>query len=123
MRREISVLVAHIMDTFLPPFIRDSKWLMWPFFRHWFAGSQDIASIMEFKRLAFKMTDAEFRGFYERLRCRSARRNCDTCTASLNWAKERVPSDCATLLDVGCGGGIGSARWASYLCAFSAAIL
>jgi ubiquinone/menaquinone biosynthesis C-methylase UbiE len=98
--------MRYCMDELLPLAIRDNYYFMYPFYRFWFNGSENLGSIMRFKEIVQSMSDQEFTTFYETLKCRANIRPTDCSEASLRWVLERLDlRRNRTLLDVGCGRG------------------
>jgi SAM-dependent methyltransferase len=94
------------MDELVPLAIRDNYYFMYPFYRYWFNGSEDLGSIMRFKEVVHSMSEQEFTAFYETLKCRANIRPTDCSEASLEWVLQRIDvRKNKTLLDVGCGRG------------------
>jgi len=106
MRRSLTNVIRYCMDELLPPVIRDNYYFMYPFYRFWFNGSEDLNAIMRFKEIVHSMSDEEFTAFYETLKCRANIRPTDCSEASLQWILQRIDvHKNKTLLDVGCGRG------------------
>src|SRR6266567_2414370 len=83
------------------------RYFMYPFYRYWFNGSEDLNSIIRFKEIVHSMSDEEFSDFYEKLKCRANIRPTDCSEASLKWVLQRIDvGKNKTLLDVGCGRGL-----------------
>ncbi len=96
MKREITNSIRYLMDNWLPPVIRDSKFFMYPAFHFWFRGAY-IDEIMDFKKNVHYMSDAEYSGMYEKIKVRAK--------ASIDFSIEQMDRSAQTLLDVGCGRG------------------
>src|SRR5438552_3075981 len=112
MKRNLTNAMRYCMDELLPLGIRDNYYFMYPFYRYWFNGSEDLNSIIRFKEVVHSMSDEEFRDFYEKLKCRANIRPTDCSEASLKWVLERIElHKNKTLLDVGCGRGHCSERF------------
>ena len=62
--RETSLRIRNLLDEGLPPFIRDSRVLMWPLLR--LALGRHAKDFMEFKAHGFEMSAEEFADFYRR---------------------------------------------------------
>ncbi len=92
------------MDEGLPPFIRDRRWFMYPFFWYWFKG-KNIGLCMDFKKKAWAMSDADFQKFYAELDCRATNRPTDLNKQSIRVMLEKADPQCNNVLDVGCGRG------------------
>jgi SAM-dependent methyltransferase len=104
MKRELTNSIRYIMDNWLPPVIRDSRFFMYPAFHFWFKGAY-IDEIMNFKKNVFYMSEAEYAGMYEKVQVRAKGRPTDMNDASINFSIEQMDSSAKTLLDVGCGRG------------------
>lgn len=104
MKRELTNSIRYIMDNWLPPVIRDSKFFMYPAFHFWFRG-QYIDEIMDFKKNVHYMSDAEYSGMYEKIKVRAKERPTDMNDASIDFSIEQMDKTAQTLLDVGCGRG------------------
>ncbi len=105
MNRRRTNLARRLLDDWLPPVLRDNRRLMRPLLRWWFAGTPDPDAVIEFKERAWRLSDDEMAGLYATLRCRGDRRPTDATAGGLAWIAGRIPPDCRTLLDVGCGRG------------------
>lgn len=99
MKTSITNRIRSVIDA-LPASIRDARWFMWPFFFVWFRG-RDVKTAMDFKRLAPRMTEAEFRDVYARVRTLADDRVTDTNAEAMEFALSRIEGE--SLLDVGCG--------------------
>ncbi len=104
MKREVTNVIRYLMDEWLPPAIRDSKWFMYPAFYYWYQGEY-ISEIMEFQKTAYKMTPEEFAQFYAKVKNRAYERPTDMNQASIELIVSKLSPDASTLLDVGCGRG------------------
>jgi ubiquinone/menaquinone biosynthesis C-methylase UbiE len=62
--RDNSIRIQYVLDQWLPPVLRDARWLMYPAMR--FVFKDKARDFMDFKQRAFTMTDAEFAGVYRR---------------------------------------------------------
>lgn len=104
MNRRLTNAVRYVMDEWVPPVIRDSRWFMYPFYLMAYRG-KNVAQVMDFKRLVHSFSEREYRDFYANLDTISRNRNTDLNEASIRSMVEQIPSDAKTLLDVGCGRG------------------
>ena len=112
MRRSLTNLARNILDEYLPPILRDNRRFMTPFFRYWFAGTPDMAAVMDFKERVHALSDRDLADFYHTLRCRANDRPTDASEASLTWILNRLDPKSMSLLDVGCGRGYWATRCA-----------
>ncbi len=105
MNRSVTNVLRYILDDYLPPVVRDNYYLMYPIFRYWFAGTDDIGAVMRFKEFVHAMSEAEFADFNAKVKWRRKGRQTDASEPSLQWVLDRLDPGAHSLLDVGCGGG------------------
>lgn len=108
MHRNITNTIRTILDEWIPPVIRDSKWFMYPFFWYWYKGDRaTIEAYMTFKSRVWTMTEAEYEQFYTVLRknSRAASRSTDLNDACINFMLNIIHPKAETVLDIGCGNG------------------
>ncbi len=104
MNRGFTNTIRFIIDECIPPVIRDSRWFMYPFFWFWFKGKK-IRLYMDFKKLAWKMSDEEFIQCYRDLDCRATDRPTDLNRKSIDHMLAVLDPTANSVLDVGCGRG------------------
>lgn len=104
MNRRLTNSIRFIMDELLPPRLRDSRWFMYPFFHIWFKG-RNIETYMDFKDIAYELSEEEFTNVYKNLDCRASDRPTDLNAESINHMIRSLDPQAETLLDVGCGRG------------------
>jgi len=104
MNRGTTNVIRKIMDEFIPPAIRDNRWFMYPFFWYWFKN-KNLTLYMDFKKLAWKMSDEEFSECYRNLNCKATDRPSDLNSKSINLMLSNLNKESTTVLDVGCGRG------------------
>jgi ubiquinone/menaquinone biosynthesis C-methylase UbiE len=92
------------MDEGLPAFIRDSRWFMYPFFWYWFKG-KNLATYMDFKKIAWSLTEEKFNDIYRDLDCRATDRPTDLNEQCIRLMLEKLHPEATSMLDVGCGRG------------------
>lgn len=105
--RSVTDVIRFAMDFCIPPFIRDSRLFMYPFYFIWFKG-KDIPKLLSFKRDVYYMTRDEYENFYRGVESVAHDRETDMDANSLKYMLELVTSvsnENKTLLDVGCGRG------------------
>lgn len=102
--RSLTNAIRYVMDEWLPPVIRDSRFFMYPFFVLAYRG-KNVAQAMNFKRLVYSWNEDEYRRFYEGLDTISRNRKTDLNEASILRMLESIPKEAKRLLDVGCGRG------------------
>jgi SAM-dependent methyltransferase len=104
MNRTITNAIRYVMDNWIPPVIRDSRWFMYPFFYIWYKG-KNVKLYMDFKDIVFNMTDEEYYNV-DRDQVSLARdRPTDMNMPSIKYLLTTFDKDAQTLLDVGCGRG------------------
>lgn len=107
MNRSVTNVIRFGMDEFLPPFVRDSKVFMYPFFYYTFNGAsrEKLDTYMRFKSLAYKMSQEEFSKVYQELQSIGGDRPTDMNEGCMKFALENIDPKAKTMLDVGCGRG------------------
>lgn len=104
MNRQLTNAIRYLMDEWLPPVLRDSRWFMYPLY--WLAyGGKNIAQTMDFKRLVHAWSPEEYRDFYGGLDSISRNRATDLNEATIQAMLSALPKGPGRLLDVGCGRG------------------
>lgn len=104
MQRRYTNMIRSIMDTWLPPFIRDNRWFMYPFFHYAFRG-KNVRKMMEFKSSFADLSDEEYAEIYRTVECIGNDRPTDLTERCIDRMFESIRPECKTLLDVGCGRG------------------
>ena len=104
MNRNITNTIRYIMDEWLPPVLRDSRWFMYPFFYIWYKGKK-VDLYMDFKSKVFEMSQEEYEQSYRELDCLATDRPTDMNQQSIDYMISMIPDATTTLLDVGCGRG------------------
>lgn len=97
-------MVRFLIDEWLPPKIRESKWIMYPLFYYWFKG-QNLKTIMNFKNKIFDMPEEEYIDLYRKVKTKASDRPTDLNDASIQYILQNIPNAASNLLDVGCGRG------------------
>jgi len=92
------------MDECIPPFIRDNKYFMYPFFYYAYRG-KNIKQVMDFKKHVHHFTEQEYNEFYNGLNTISRNRQTDLSKKSLNHLLNQIDPSAKDLLDVGCAHG------------------
>ncbi len=101
--RFVTNKIRFFMDYFIPPFIRDSKLFMYPFFFIFFKG-KNISKAMNFKSIVFKMNDDEITNFYRKIKCIANDRETDLnkkCVLKIQNSIEEGEN----IIDIACGRG------------------
>jgi ubiquinone/menaquinone biosynthesis C-methylase UbiE len=104
MNRSMTNAVRFVMDECLPPFVRDSKAFMYPFFLFAYRG-RNVGTAMNFKRVVHSWGRADYAKYYENLNTISRNRPTDLNGPSLKAILASIDPAAKTLLDVGCGKG------------------
>lgn len=104
MNRSITNAIRYVMDDWLPPSIRDARWFMYPFFHIWFKG-KNVRLYMDFKDVAYGLTEDEFSEIYRKIDSLAYDRPTDMNMASVRYLTESIDKSAETLLEVGCGRG------------------
>lgn len=100
MKREATNRLRAVLDSWLPPVIRDN----WPFpwlVKRWLGPH----SISNFKQVGFTMSDAEFIAAYRSIEGAYSKRGSDTTVAQLDWLAHHTGTG-RQLLEVGPGNGV-----------------
>ncbi|WP_404424219.1 class I SAM-dependent methyltransferase [Nibricoccus sp. IMCC34717] len=104
MNRDLTNAIRYVMDEWLPPAIRDSRWFMYPFFHYAYRG-KNIAEVMDFKRRVLTFTQEEYERFYNSIDSISRHRATDLNRQCIELILDEVGRDAGSVIDVGCGGG------------------
>ena len=104
MKRSLTNKIRYILDELIPPFIRDNKFFMYPFFYYWFKGKK-ISLMMNFKSEILKISDEELMNIYSDLESRSRDRKTDLNNNTIKKINSIISSESENLIDVGCGNG------------------
>lgn len=104
MTRGTANIIRKIMDEYIPPIIRDSRWFMYPFFWYWFKG-KNIPLYMDFKKKGWTLSEEGFFACYANLDCRATDRPTDLNNECIKKMLHKLNTESNTLLDVGCGRG------------------
>ncbi|HSX16780.1 MAG TPA: class I SAM-dependent methyltransferase [Patescibacteria group bacterium] len=101
--RNFSVKVLYVLDQWVPPIMRDSKWFMIVPLK--LVLKHNARDFMTFKDWVFKSTDKEFGDLYERTALpQELQGETDLNEACLNEILKRVKGK--RVLEVGCGRGL-----------------
>jgi ubiquinone/menaquinone biosynthesis C-methylase UbiE len=94
--------IAHILDDYLPPALRDSRWFMAPIMHLLFREFTD--EFMTFKERAFALTEEEFSGVYQRFaETRALHGDTDLNRLCTQAIREAIRG--SSVLEVGAGRG------------------
>lgn len=92
------------MDECIPPLIRDNKYFIYPLFYYWYK-KKNVNFYMNFKSVAFDLSESEFADAYRNLDCRGNDRETDLNKPCVDYMLENLDKNAITLLDAGCGRG------------------
>lgn len=105
MNRKWTNKIRFLMDECIPPFIRDSRWFMYPFYYFAYRG-RHIAALMDFKRKYFEWDPVQLQQFYEKIQSISSDRKTDISAGGIQTIMEHCSDGhIGSVLDVGCGKG------------------
>lgn len=77
---------------------------MYPFFWYWFKG-KNLSLYMDFKKIAWKLSEKEFADCYINLDCKATDRPTDLNNKCIDTMLQKLYPNASSLLDVGCGRG------------------
>jgi len=100
MNRDLTNTFRFFLDECLPPFLRDNKYFIYPFFYLAFRGLH-ISTAMNFKTLASTLSSDQYRQLYQDLSCISRDRLTDLNSQSIHQVLEFFSSRTGTLIDIG----------------------
>ena len=107
--RNITLFIHHILDQWVPPFIRDSRVVMLPVFKLLFgAHARDF---MDFKTRAAGMSEEQIRSHYLKTASSHFDRVTDINSRCLEKIEQSIQGD--SVLDIACGKGFLASRLAS----------
>ena len=92
------------MDELIPPFIRDSKVFMYPFYMFAYRG-ENIKEVMNFKKNVYSYTEEEYADFYRGLNTISRNRKTDLNQGCIDFILDNLDDSKETVIDIGCGNG------------------
>jgi ubiquinone/menaquinone biosynthesis C-methylase UbiE len=104
MNRSITNTIRFVMDELIPPFIRDSRFFMYPFYVFAYRG-RNIKEVMKFKTNVYSYTEEEYSNFYNNLNTISRNRATDMNQACIDYILNNIDSTTENLIDIGCGSG------------------
>lgn len=104
MNRKITNTIRFILDELIPPIIRDSYWFMYPFFYIVYKG-KGIKRKMNFKSIAYTLSEEEYHDFYKEIDAISGKRDTDLLESHIAYILKAIPAGTGSIIDVGCGKG------------------
>ena len=99
--RNFTNIFNWILDNLIPPFIRDSKFFIYPLF--WLVFKNKATFFMEFKEKMFFLTKAQIIEYYKNLSDVHIDRKTDLNKESVNFIMNNIVGN--TVLDIACGRG------------------
>ncbi len=91
MNRRVTNVIRFVMDELVPPFVRDSKVFMYPFYMFAYRG-RNIKEVMQFKSKVYTYSEEEYSAFYNNLNTISRNRATDMNQACIDFILEKVDS-------------------------------
>lgn len=104
MNRRITNIIRFVMDEFIPPFVRDSKIFMYPFYIFAYRG-KDINEVMNFKKNIHSYSEEEYADFYRGLNTISRNRKTDLNQGCIDFILNNLDDTSEKIIDIGCGNG------------------
>lgn len=104
MNRNFTNYLRKIFDDYLPDFLRNNRYFLYPFFYFWFKGN-NVNYYMNFKSIAGNISGKEFSDAYRNLKCIANDRETDLNKGCVEFMLENIDPDSKTILDAGCGRG------------------
>lgn len=104
MNRRFTNAIRFVMDELIPPFVRDSRIFMYPFYLLAYRG-RNIREVMEFKSKVYSYTPEKYADFYNNLNTISRNRATDLNGACIEFILRNLDDKTANLVDIGCGRG------------------
>ena len=104
MNRSITNTIRFVMDECIPPLIRDNKYFIYPLFYYWYK-KKNVNFYMNFKSVAFDLSESEFAEAYRNLDCRANDRETDLNSSCVDYMLENLDKHADSMLDAGCGRG------------------
>jgi ubiquinone/menaquinone biosynthesis C-methylase UbiE len=101
LKRDFTRYLNFIFDNLVPPYLRDNKYFMWPFFYSLF-GSK-TKHFMEFKKIAHHLNGEQFRNYYVLLADKHLQRKTDLNSKTIEYIFNGISGN--TVLDIACGRG------------------
>jgi SAM-dependent methyltransferase len=104
MNRKLTNTIRFVMDELIPPFIRDSKIFMYPFFYLAYRG-KNVKEMMNFKSRVYNYTPEKYAHLYNNLNSISRNRITDLNQASIEFILNELKDQDGNIIDIGCGSG------------------
>ena len=104
MNRSITNTIRFVMDELIPPFVRDSKIFMYPFYLFAYRG-RNIREVMAFKSKVYAYSPEQYASFYNNLNTISRNRATDMNVACIDFILNSIDSTATNIIDIGCGSG------------------
>lgn len=99
--RNSAVIINNLLNNFLPPFIRDSKTLMYPLFK--MAFNKKASLFMDFRKNAYHLTEEAYVNYYKETEDSNLLKGTDLNSKCFNEILKNTIGK--SVLEVGCGRG------------------
>ena len=100
LNRNITIFLNRMLDDFLPPIIRDSRWFYTPLLRIVF-GKQTARTLSDFKRNACVLTEEDFLGVVKQFEKITSSRETDLNRKCMDRLCKEIAN--TKVLEIGCG--------------------
>ncbi|MBL1281252.1 MAG: class I SAM-dependent methyltransferase [Fluviicola sp.] len=104
MNRRLTNSIRFVMDELIPPFIRDSKIFMYPFYYFAYRG-KNLKEVMNFKTKVYNYSEEEYFAFYKDLNTISRNRKTDLNQGCIDAILNSLDDSAESIIDIGCGNG------------------
>lgn len=104
MTREITNIIRYVLDSILPPVLRDNRYFMYPMFFLWYKG-KNVRKLMDFKSRVEELSEEEYIAYYKIYES-LPNRDTDLNKKSISFIFDNIGiNKDIKILDIGCGNG------------------
>jgi SAM-dependent methyltransferase len=100
-KRTQAVLINNVINNVIPPFLRDSEWLMYPLF--WIVFKNKTSIFLKFREKAYSLTDEEYVQIYKDTEAINLIKDSDLNQKCFEEIVDNIQG--TSVLEVGCGRG------------------